>query len=193
VIHIGDMDSSAPEIKVPVLDTLIYPKDKDRSDFFLALEFAHMKKVNEVFVFAATGGRNDHFISNYDTNPLVAGKGIEKLRAAGIEVVTDILSEEGRKLNKRFFTFHEQKRPFIILKWAQTPDGFIAPVTKERFQISGVQSQEMVHKWRSEEQSVLVGTETALTDNPQLNVRFWSGKNPIRIVIDSKDKLLKLS
>ena len=126
------------------------------------------------------------FISNQDSNPMVAGIGIEKLRAEGIEVITDVLKEEGRKLNKRFLTFHEQKRPFIILKWAQTADGFIAPVTKERFQISGEQAQELVHKWRSEEQAILVGKETALTDNPQLNVRLWEGKNPIRIVIDSK-------
>lgn len=164
-----------------------YPEKISSSELYVNLEpCSHYGKNPPCADLIIQRGIRKVFISNYDTNPLVAGKGIEKLRAAGIEVATDILSEEGRKLNKRFFTFHEQKRPFIILKWAQTPDGFIAPVTKERFQISGVQSQELVHKWRSEEQSVLVGTETALTDNPQLNVRFWSGKNPIRIVIDSK-------
>ncbi len=164
-----------------------YPGLISSSELYVNLEpCSHFGKTPPCVDLIIQKGIRKVFISNTDPNSLVSGRGIEKLRAAGIEVVTDVLKEEGRKLNRRFFTFHEQKRSFIILKWAQTADGFIAPVTKERFQISGDQAQELVHKWRSEEQAILVGKETALTDNPQLNVRLWEGKNPVRIVIDSK-------
>lgn len=128
-------------------------------------------------------------IANLDTNPKVAGEGIKKMRAAGIEVVTGILDKEGRELNKRFFTFIEKKRPFIILKWAQTKDGFIARLNRDSKWISNEYSRQLVHKWRTEEDAILVGTKTAEFDNPQLNVRDWSGRNPVRIVLD---RFLKL-
>ncbi|AEI49543.1 bifunctional diaminohydroxyphosphoribosylaminopyrimidine deaminase/5-amino-6-(5-phosphoribosylamino)uracil reductase RibD [Runella slithyformis] len=123
-------------------------------------------------------------ICNDDPNPLVAGKGIEKLRETGIEVITGVLSEEGRTLNARFFTFFEQKRPYIILKWAQTADGFIADEDKQPLMISCRQSRTLSHQWRTQEDAILVGTNTALNDNPQLNARLWTGPNPIRIVLD---------
>lgn len=123
-------------------------------------------------------------ISNVDTNPLVGGSGIKKLADAGIEVITGVLEKEGRELNKRFFTFHEQERPYIILKWAQTADGFIARSNYESKWISNEFSRQLVHKWRSEEDAVLVGTKTAAHDNPMLTVRDWSGRDPVRLVID---------
>jgi diaminohydroxyphosphoribosylaminopyrimidine deaminase / 5-amino-6-(5-phosphoribosylamino)uracil reductase len=123
-------------------------------------------------------------VANLDSNPLVAGTGIKKLRAAGIEVVTGILEKEGRELNKRFFTFMEKQRPFIILKWAETADGFIARENYDSKWISNEHSRQLVHKWRAEEDSVLVGSKTASHDNPELNVRDWSGRNPVRIVLD---------
>ncbi|MBX2897236.1 MAG: bifunctional diaminohydroxyphosphoribosylaminopyrimidine deaminase/5-amino-6-(5-phosphoribosylamino)uracil reductase RibD [Cyclobacteriaceae bacterium] len=123
-------------------------------------------------------------IANTDTNTLVAGKGLAKLKAAGIQVVQGILEQQGRELNKRFFTFHEKQRPYIILKWAQTLDGFIARSNYESKWISNELSRLVVHKWRSEEDAVLVGTKTAAHDNPVLTVRDWSGRNPVRIVID---------
>ncbi len=123
-------------------------------------------------------------ISNIDTNPLVGGSGVKKLRDAGIEVITGVLEKEGRELNKRFFTFHEQQRPHIILKWAQTADGFIARSNYESKWISNEFSRQLVHKWRSEEDAVLVGTKTAAHDNPMLTVRDWSGRDPVRLVID---------
>ncbi len=123
-------------------------------------------------------------IANVDTNPLVGGAGIKKLTDAGIEVVTGVLEKAGRKLNKRFFTYHEQQRPYIILKWAQTEDGFIARTNYESKWISNELSRQLVHKWRSEEDAVLVGTKTAAHDNPMLTVRDWSGRNPVRLVID---------
>jgi diaminohydroxyphosphoribosylaminopyrimidine deaminase/5-amino-6-(5-phosphoribosylamino)uracil reductase len=129
-------------------------------------------------------------ISNLDTNPLVGGEGIKKLIEAGIEVVTGVLEKEGRELNKRFFTWHEKQRPYIILKWAQTTDGFIAHSNYESKWISNDFSRQLVHRWRSEEDAVLVGTKTAAHDNPMLTVRDWSGRNPVRLVID---RFLRLS
>ena len=130
-----------------------------------------------------------------DTNPIISGKGIEQLRNAGIEVVTDILKEECRNLNKRFFTFHEKQRPYIILKWAQTKDGFISklpPFTKQENRITNNASNILVHTWRAQEQAILVGTNTALLDNPSLTVRLAQGKNPLRVLPD-KDLKVPLS
>lgn len=129
-------------------------------------------------------------VANLDSNPLVAGDGIKKLRAAGIEVITGIREKEGRELNKRFFTFMEKQRPYITLKWAETSDGFIAHENFDSKWISNEHSRQLVHKWRTEEDAVLVGTKTAFHDNPELNVREWSGRNPVRIVLD---RFLRLS
>jgi len=123
-------------------------------------------------------------VCNGDPNPLVSGRGIERLRAAGIEVICDVLAEEGMQLNRRFFTSIIQKRPYIILKWAETADGFIAGENGGPVQISGKFSGIRVHKWRSEEDAILVGYNTALHDNPKLNVRHWEGRNPVRIILD---------
>lgn len=128
-------------------------------------------------------------IANLDTNPLVAGKGVQKLKNAGIEVQIGVQEKEGKNLNKRFFTFMQKMRPFIILKWAETADGFIAHENYDSKWISNSFSRKLVHKWRSEEDAVLVGTNTAFYDNPSLNVRDWVGRNPVRIVVD---RLLRL-
>jgi diaminohydroxyphosphoribosylaminopyrimidine deaminase / 5-amino-6-(5-phosphoribosylamino)uracil reductase len=123
-------------------------------------------------------------ICNIDPNPLVSGKGVEKLIEGGKEVVMGVLEEKGTELNKRFFSFIEKKRPYIMLKWAETSDGFIAHENYDSKWISGELSRKLVHKWRAEEDAIMVGTNTALYDNPQLNVRDWSGRNPTRILID---------
>lgn len=123
-------------------------------------------------------------ICNVDTNPLVAGRGIEKLKQAGIEIVTGVCEKEGGELNKRFFQFIEKERPYIILKWAETADGFIAKENNDSKWISNEHSRQLVHKWRAEEDAILAGRNTVHHDNPQLNVRDWSGRNPLRIVID---------
>lgn len=119
----------------------------------------------------------------------VDGRGIEKLKAAGIEVVTGVMEQECKELNKRFFTFHQQQRPYIILKWAQTIDGFIGTGNKERLIISNEYSNRLVHKWRSEEAAILVGTNTALADDPELTTRLWPGKSPVRLVADMNLRL----
>lgn len=119
----------------------------------------------------------------------VAGKGIEKMQKTGIEVKTGILEKESRFLNRRFFTFHEQKRPYIILKWAQTADGFIDIDDSRKDDLKGLWitndiCRRVVHKWRAEEPGIMVGTETALKDNPKLDIRNWHGENPTRFVLD---------
>jgi len=127
-----------------------------------------------------------------DTYSKVAGTGIGNMRNAGIDVKVGIMEKGSRELNKRFFTFHEKKRPYIILKWAESKDGFIAPKNQtEPFWMTSNKSKKLVHKWRSEEDSVLVGRITAEKDNPSLTVRESTGKNPIRLVIDKKLKLSK--
>jgi diaminohydroxyphosphoribosylaminopyrimidine deaminase/5-amino-6-(5-phosphoribosylamino)uracil reductase len=135
-------------------------------------------------------------IGTIDPNSKVAGTGVKKLLEAGINVTVGILEDECNELNKRFFTFHQKMRPFIILKWAESSDGFISPKVKSEQKpvwITNEFSRQLVHKWRSEEQAILVGTQTVIDDNPTLTVRDWVGKNPIRIVIDRNNKISKES
>ena len=114
----------------------------------------------------------------------VDGKGIEKLRAAGIEVRVGILEKDCKELNKRFMLFNTKHRPYIVLKWAETADGKIANDSSERLFISNELTNRLVHKWRSEEASILVGTNTALSDDPELTARNWQGPSPVRLVVD---------
>jgi diaminohydroxyphosphoribosylaminopyrimidine deaminase/5-amino-6-(5-phosphoribosylamino)uracil reductase len=129
----------------------------------------------------------------------VAGKGIEKLKNSGVVVTVGVLEEACKELNKRFIHFHAKKRPYVILKWAQTQDGFIAPnfekCSHEEFEekrhITGRIVQQLVHKWRTQEAAIMVGTNTVLTDNPTLNNRAWPGNMPTRVIIDRNGKLLE--
>lgn len=128
-------------------------------------------------------------IANVDPNPQVQGKGINRMRESGVEVIAGTLAEEGRLLNRRFFTFHLKKRPYIILKWAQTSDGFIARKNYDSKWISSRISRQLVHRWRAEEDAILVGKNTVLYDNPSLTARDWKGKHPVRIVLDHRRSL----
>lgn len=133
-------------------------------------------------------------IGTVDPNEKVAGKGIQKLLEAGIHVTIGTLEDDCNELNKRFFTFHQKKRPYIILKWAETADRFIAPKSKDTQKpvwITNTYSRQLVHKWRSEEQAILVGTQTVLDDNPSLNVRDWQGNQPVKIILDRQNRLDK--
>jgi diaminohydroxyphosphoribosylaminopyrimidine deaminase / 5-amino-6-(5-phosphoribosylamino)uracil reductase len=129
-------------------------------------------------------GCRDPFIS-------VNGKGIEKLNNAGVTVIENILRNECIALNKRFFTFHQQQRPYIILKWAQTSNGFIGNESGHRLHISSHQTNCLVHQWRSEEAAILIGTNTALKDNPQLTNRLYKGNSPLRLLLDLQLRLPK--
>lgn len=129
-----------------------------------------------------------------DPNPLVAGLGIKRLKEAGIEVETGILASLCKEHHKRFFKFQEKKRPYIILKWAKTLDNFIAPLQqkeKKPVWISNKYARQLSHKWRSQEQAILVGTHTVLKDNPSLTTRDWAGSSPIRLIIDKDLKIPK--
>lgn len=126
---------------------------------------------------------------NDDPNPQVSGRGFSKLEAAGIEVVRHVLESEGRFVNRRFFTFMEQRRPYVILKWAESADGFMAPAGSEPYWISNRQAKLLSHKWRTEEAAILVGSQTYLTDHPQLNARLWSGADPQPVVLDRRRRL----
>lgn len=121
----------------------------------------------------------------------VNGRGIEKLQKAGVEVVTGILEQQCKALNKRFFTYQTQSRPYIILKWAQTANGKIGSDLQERLLISNLHTNRLVHQWRSEEASILIGTNTALLDDPSLDNRLWTGKSPVRMVLDLPLRLPK--
>jgi len=127
-------------------------------------------------------------VSNTDPNPLVAGKGLEKLKNAGVEVVKGVLEAEGLWLNRAFFTWIIQQRPRVILKWAQTIDGFLGK-KEERTAISSPEALRLVHRWRAECDAILVGSNTALLDNPRLDVRYYLGKNPLRVVFDTQGKI----
>jgi diaminohydroxyphosphoribosylaminopyrimidine deaminase/5-amino-6-(5-phosphoribosylamino)uracil reductase len=133
-------------------------------------------------------------IGQIDPFAEVAGKGIQILKNAGCEVETGILEKECRELNRRFLVYHEKKRPYIILKWAETLDSYVDKLRtkdtpREPFWITNKLARRLVHKWRTEEMAILVGTNTALKDNPALNVRNWSGKNPVRMVLDRSLRL----
>lgn len=133
-----------------------------------------------------------------DSFSKVQGKGIEKLRHAGVQVNVAVLENEARFLNRRFFTFNEKLRPYIILKWAQTADNYIDKLPNAKSSNKGVRitdeaCQKLVHQWRSEEQAILVGTNTAVNDNPSLTTRLVEGKNPLRIAWDLHDRILENS
>jgi diaminohydroxyphosphoribosylaminopyrimidine deaminase/5-amino-6-(5-phosphoribosylamino)uracil reductase len=138
--------------------------------------------------FIVRSGIRKVVIGTIDPNPKVAGKGIKILQNAGVEVTCGVLENECRELNKRFFTFQEKKRPYIILKWAQTADGFIdkkrKDVSESPLLISNSITRQLTHKFRSENQSIMIGSNTVLLDNPSLTVRYWTGKSPIRIILN---------
>ena len=164
-----------------VQDKNLLPKSR----LYVTLEpCSHYGKTPPCADFLLEQGVRDVVICNTDPNPLVAGRGIRKLLEADCKVHTGLLDDLGLHLNRRFFTFHRRKRPYILLKWAETADGFIARPDFRQEWITQPLALKLVHKWRSEEQAIMVGTRTALHDNPRLDTRDWSGRSPLRIVID---------
>lgn len=128
-----------------------------------------------------------------DPNPQVAGRGVQKLRDAGIEVTVGVEQQACRELNKRFLCLHEKHRPYIILKWAQTADGFVDTIREDGTPliISTPVTKQLVHKMRAENMAIMVGTRTALLDNPSLLTTRWPGRNPVRIVLDRHHRIPK--
>ena len=173
-------------------------KDKsilNESTIYVNLEpCAHFGKTPPCASLIATHKIKRVVIGMIDPFAKVAGKGIEMIKQAGCEVKLGILQEESKELNRRFIVFHEKKRPYIILKWAETLDGYMDKLRtkdtpREPFWITNKLARRLVHKWRSEEAGIMVGTNTALKDNPSLNVRNWSGNHPTRFVLDRTNRL----
>ncbi len=174
-----------PHAEVNAINSVVDKMKLSKSTVYVTLEpCAHFGITPPCANLLATHKVKKVVLANIDPNPRVAGKGIEILQNAGIEVETGILEEEGNNLNKRFFTSFIKKIPYVILKWAETSDGFIARRNYDSKWISNEYSRKIVHRWRAEEDAILVGKNTALYDNPTLNVRDWEGNNPMRIVID---------
>ena len=189
--------AGGPHAEVVAVDSV---KDKTllpQSTIYVSLEpCSHFGKTPPCCDLIITQNIPNVVVGTVDPNEKVAGRGIEKLRDAGKRVTVGVLERECRELNKRFFTFHHQKRPYVVLKWAQSVDGFIAPAHKNSRQpvwISNSYSQQLVHKWRTEEQAILAGTQTVVDDNPKLTARDWSGNQPVRIVIDKSNRIPKES
>jgi len=137
-------------------------------------------------------------VGTLDTSDKVSGKGIAKLKGSGCEVITGVLEEKCRWMNRRFFTFHEKKRPYIILKWAQSADGFLdAERSKDHIRkplwITGNAERVLVHRWRASEQSILAGAGTVRTDDPKLNVRDWTGRDPLRLILSNSGNISRSS
>ncbi|MFT3675354.1 MAG: bifunctional diaminohydroxyphosphoribosylaminopyrimidine deaminase/5-amino-6-(5-phosphoribosylamino)uracil reductase RibD [Chitinophagaceae bacterium] len=167
----------------------VRPEDKHlipQAELFVSLEpCAHFGKTPPCADLIIREQIKRVWIGCRDPFPLVDGKGIEKLETAGVQVHSGLLEQECREQNRRFFTFHQKKRPYIILKWACTGDGFMAALPGQpRLLISNEYSNRLVHQWRSEEAAILVGPGTALADDPQLTNRLWPGPSPVRVVLD---------
>ena len=184
-----------PHAEVNAIQSVKDPSLLDKATIYVSLEpCSHFGKTPPCCDLIIKNKIPNVVIGTVDSNIKVAGNGIKRLQEAGANVIVGILEKECYELNQRFFTFHEKKRPYIILKWAETQDGFIAPLQKEEQKpvwITNLNSRQLVHKWRTEEQAILVGTQTVIDDNPQLNARDWQGNNPIRIVIDQRNRIPK--
>jgi len=189
------MEYGGPHAEVHAIRSVSHPELLRKSTLYVNLEpCSHFGKTPPCADLILQSGIPRVVIGTMDPNEEVSGRGIEKLRSGGVLVETGVLQAECRWVNRRFFTWHEKKRPYVILKWAQTLDGFIDALREpglpvQPVWISNELSRRLVHKYRTEVSSILIGTNTALNDNPSLTVRSWSGKSPLRLVIDRKGRL----
>lgn len=184
-----------PHAEVLAIGSVEDPSLLSESTLYCSLEpCSHQGKTPPCAELIVQKGIPRVVVANMDPFPSVNGRGIARLREAGVEVRIGCLEEEGRFLNRRFFTFVEKRRPFVVLKWAQTRDGFIDP---ERAPgdpvgpnwITDEVCRTLVHKWRSEEAAILAGTNTIIADDPGLNVRRWKGEQPLRVSIDRSGRI----
>ena len=181
--------------EVEALNRVKNPEQLNDCTLYVSLEpCSHFGKTPPCSDRIIASGIKKIVIGTMDPFAAVAGRGIRKLMEAGCEVKVGVLEDACRMLNRRFFTYHQLNRPYIILKWAQSPDGYIAPAPATRTSrdpvwISNPFSKQLVHKWRSEEQGILVGTNTVVDDNPKLDTREWAGNNPVRILLDPNSRI----
>lgn len=182
----------APHAEVEAIEKCWEPDNISAATLYVSLEPCnHFGKTPPCTELILKHKINKVVIGSLDPNPQVAGQGIAKLKAAGCSVQTGILEEACMELNPGFMKFHGAKRPFIHLKWAQSSDGFMAPSKKQTYWISHQLSKQWVHQMRTEHQAILIGIQTLLDDKPQLNVRYWKGKDPQICIIDPQGKSLE--
>ncbi len=189
------LKAGMPHAEVNAINSVSDRSLLSKSTLYVSLEpCAHSGKTPPCADFINSNNIPRVVIGTSDSSDKVSGKGINRLKAAGCEVIYGVLETECRRINRRFFTFHEKKRPYITLKWAQSADGFIDMVRTgsqlaEPNWITGKSERVLVHKWRAAEQSILVGAGTVRADNPRLNVRYWDGNDPIRIILSRSANL----
>lgn len=176
--------------EVNAVNSVIEKELLEKATIYVSLEpCSHYGKTPPCSNLIIETGIKKVVIGTVDPFSEVAGRGIKKLMDAGCEVIVGIKEDACRELNKRFFTFHTRKRPYIILKWAESEDGFLSPASqdtseREPIWITNRYSKQLVHKWRAEEEAILIGTNTAVSDNPKLNTRLWRGSHPVRVILD---------
>jgi len=185
------LKSGGPHAEVIAINAVSDKSKLKTSTLYVNLEpCSHFGKTPPCADFIISNGIRRVVIGTTDTSEKVSGGGLSKLKKAGCEVITGVLEKECRRLNRRFFTFNEKKRPYITLKWAQSADGYLDMIRPEGYDpgpnwITGNPERVLVHKWRASEQAILVGAGTFRADNPKLNVREWSGPQPLRIILSS--------
>jgi diaminohydroxyphosphoribosylaminopyrimidine deaminase / 5-amino-6-(5-phosphoribosylamino)uracil reductase len=193
------LKAGSPHAEVLAIKSVSDKKLLRESTLFVNLEpCSHYGKTPPCADLIIESGIKRVVIGTTDTSKNVSGKGIKKLKDAGIEVVPGVLEEESRFINRRFFTFNEKQRPYIILKWAQSSDGFLDILRDENggsrpLWITGNSERALVHRWRASEQAILVGANTVRADNPKLNVREWTGENPVRVIMSRSGHLDSVS
>jgi diaminohydroxyphosphoribosylaminopyrimidine deaminase/5-amino-6-(5-phosphoribosylamino)uracil reductase len=188
--------AGGPHAEVRAIDQVSDPDRLKSATLYVSLEpCSHHGRTPPCADLIIKMGIPNVVIGSVDPNPEVSGNGIAKLQAAGCAVTKGVLKESCDQLNRRFFTFHQKRRPYITLKWAQTANGYIAAADQTNNSgpvwISGPLSRQHAHKLRANEQAILVGAGTVLKDNPSLTTRHWAGANPLRVVIDPKGLLPK--
>lgn len=191
------LKAGEPHAEVIAINSVRDKSGLKESTLYVSLEpCSHFGRTPPCADFIISQGIPRIVIGTIDTSSSVSGRGVDQLVKAGCDVSTGILEDECRRLNRRFFTWNEKRRPYITLKWAQSSDGFIdmrrTPGSdSEPNWISGRAERVLVHKWRSAEEAILAGAETIRTDNPRLNVRHWKGKDPVKIILSRSGNLNK--
>lgn len=191
------LKAGTPHAEVIAIDSVADKSLLNKSTLYISLEPCyHFGKTPPCADLIISHKIPKVIIGTIDTSGEVSGRGLRKLVKSGCEVVKGVLEEECRRINRRFFAFHEKQRPYITLKWAQSADGFIdikRPIgsSVEQYWITGKPERVLVHKWRAAEQSILIGAGTIRRDNPGLNVRNWKGNNPVRIILSRSGQLNK--
>jgi len=184
-----------PHAEVNAINSVLNKDLLTDSTIYVSLEpCSHFGKTPPCSDLIIESGIRKVVIGTIDPFAEVSGRGIEKLKNAGCEVIVGVLENECQELNKRFFTFHNKKRPYIFLKWAKSIDGFLSPKAQENQKrapiwITNTFSKQQVHKQRANEQAILIGTNTAISDNPSLNTRLWNGSNCTRVIIDLNSRI----